>query len=104
MIVIDVGCARYGGDYSIERLVEEFHPDVLYGLDPNPAVHTGMPKKEYLSAVAATTVTVERAAAWTYDGEIGYVEAGLGSWVTLNPLKPRVPCVDLARLVLSQPE
>src|SRR5262245_49585252 len=33
-IVIDVGCARYGGDYSIERLIEKFDPDALYGFDP----------------------------------------------------------------------
>ena len=35
-VVIDVGCARIGAAHSMERLIDEFHPKVLYGFDPMP--------------------------------------------------------------------
>ena len=35
-VVIDVGAARYGGDYSMERLIEQFNSTHLYAIDPNP--------------------------------------------------------------------
>src|SRR3990170_8813696 len=79
MIVIDVGCARYGGDYSIERLIEEFHPDLLYGFDPNPVTTQKPPGECDAYVIEGTTVFIERLAAWTYRGQIGYLEDGLNS-------------------------
>ena len=92
MIVIDIGCAKYGGDYSIERLIEEFSPDLLIGLDPHPSV----PNDVYL--VGATMVVTMNAAGWVEDGEVRYAEDGINSWVTDLVEKPKVPCVDVARL------
>ena len=37
-VVIDVGAARYGGDFSMERLIDQFNPTHLYAIDPNPAL------------------------------------------------------------------
>ena len=100
MIVIDIGCARYGGDYSIERLIEEFHPDVLYGFDP----HSSLAEIEIDGDIGDTIVSLKRKAAWTFDGEVGYREDGLNSWVTDDPTAPKVPCFDLARFIEELPE
>jgi FkbM family methyltransferase len=108
MIVVDVGCARYGQDFSIERLIERFRPRKLYGFDPNlPQWETPFLRSEaaiwsaelgaYL--VGETTVRLERMAAWTYDGEIGFRSEGLRSWVTSAPDAEKVPCFDLARFI-----
>lgn len=91
-IVIDIGCARHGPDYSIERLIAEFSPDLLVGLDPHPSV----PDDVYL--VGTTMVVTMNVAGWTEDGEVGYVADGLNSWITDLVEKPRVPSVDVARL------
>lgn len=90
--VIDVGCARYGGDYSIERLIEEFHPYVLYGFDPAWQVDMFDPPADLL-----TTVHVSTEAAWTFDGHVRFRVDGLGGQVTSTG--PKVPCVDLARVI-----
>lgn len=118
-IVIDVGCARYGGDYSIERLVKEFSPDVVYGFDPSPNagdeyflnVGGGLGLGDVLTADIKftgdgeytgdeyTKLSVWRKAAWTYDGEIGFREDNLNSWVTYANDAPKVPCFDLATFI-----
>jgi FkbM family methyltransferase len=94
-VVIDVGCARHGNDYSIERLIEEFSPEVLYGFDPSEAVEVGRVE------IGETRCKIERKAAWIYDGEIGFREDGLGSWVTDDSDAPKVPCFDLAKFIRS---
>ena len=103
MIVIDVGCARWGGDYSVERLIEMFHPDVLIGFDPAKDVAKAMPGALGL-LMGDTNVMLRREAAWTYDGEVGYREDGLNSWITDDAEAPKVRCVDLARVVEEMPE
>lgn len=95
MIVIDVGCARYGGDYSIERLIEEFDPDLLYGFDPNAAT---------ADTYAAPHVHIHAAAAWTFDGEVGFLSEGLNSCLTNRADAPEVPCIDLARFIHELPD
>ena len=104
MIVIDVGCARYGGDYSIERLIEEFHPDLLYGFDPNPATTQKPPGECDIYVIEDTVVFIERLAAWTYRGQIGYLEDGLNSCLTNREDVAKVECFDLADFILRRPE
>ena len=109
IVVVDVGCARYGNDYSIERLIEEFSPDVLYGFDPSPFASGSVAEilevagkgtyGEYETEVDGCRVIVQGRAAWTHDGEIGYREDGLNSWVTDLKDAPRVPCFDLATFI-----
>ena len=105
MIVIDIGCAKYGGDFSIERLLEEFRPEVLYGFDPmqgpdeypwppNPPDGPTFPTK-------AMRTYIEKKAAWTYDGEIGFSGSGLGGHI--DPDGENVPCFDLAGFIRSLP-
>lgn len=96
MIVIDVGCAKHGGDYSIERLIAEFQPVILYGFDP-AADFTHMLWEEN-----GCTVSVSREAAWTWDGIVGFTIAGLGGHVDKGgePTK----CIDLARFIFELPE
>lgn len=90
MIVIDVGCARYGGDFSIERLLDEFKPDVLYGFDPNASTAL---------TYAAANVHIHPVAAWTEEGTIGFFADGLNSCLTYRENAPKVPCIDLARFI-----
>jgi hypothetical protein len=89
MIVIDIGCATHGDDESINALVNEFHPRFLWGYDPS------MQPAEYV--IDETLVTITQAAAWTFDGEIGFRIAGLGGQV--DPKGRRVPCLDIAWIV-----
>jgi hypothetical protein len=102
VIVIDVGCAKYGGDYSIERLIEEFHPDILFGFDPNPALEQLSPGESFL--IGETEVMLEQKAAWIFDGEVGYVNDSLNSWVTGAVNAEQVPCFDLARFIEGLPD
>jgi FkbM family methyltransferase len=90
-VVIDVGAARYGGDYSMERLVEQFEPTHLYAIDPNPALEP--------PATEQTEIVLLNVAAWIHDGEIPYRDDGLNSWVTFDQRAPSVPCIDLAAFV-----
>lgn len=94
-IVVDVGCARYGDDYSIERLVEELHPHTLFGFDPNAPAHA--------DADGDTDVIVSSAAAWTHDGAIGYGNPGLCGFLTTADDAQQVPCIDLARFIVDLP-
>ena len=94
IVVIDVGCARYGGDYSIERLIEEFHPDVIYGFDPSWEAVMFDPPEDL-----KTVVHVSNEAAWTHDGHVRFTKDGLGGQVTTKG--PETPCVDLARVIIE---
>jgi FkbM family methyltransferase len=101
--VIDVGCARYGGDYSVERLIEMFSPDVVIGFDPAKDVSKAMPRADVLLATGANVV-LRREAAWTYDGQVRFMEDGLNGQVGDAEHWPYVTCVDLARVIDAMPE
>lgn len=94
MIVIDVGCASFEGARSIPELIVRFNPDVIYGFDPNRD-----------EVAIRTSVRVERsyAAAWTYDGTVGFYQDSTTSRVSDFPSK-QVPCIDLARFIGELPE
>lgn len=96
-IVIDIGCARYGGDYSIERLIEEFEPDLLYGFDPNWSADMFDPPDDL-----KTSIVVSNEIAWTYDGTIGFHTDGLNSWVTELRGAEERPCFDLSDFIIGQ--
>lgn len=106
-VVIDIGCARYGNDYSMERLIEEFSPDILFGFDPNPEITVSAgadwqrlnPDEMLYRTPSGCDVYLEQKAAWTYDGEIGYRSETLNSWVTELKGSPLVPCFDLADFI-----
>lgn len=101
-IVIDVGCARHGGDYSIERLIDAYHPELLVGFDPAPNFQDAMPEERH-----GTTVVLYAEAAWTFDGEVMFSGEGLVAHVG-GPARQQergtqrmVPCVDLARVIMD---
>ena len=95
-IVIDVGAGRYGGTYSIERLIEQFDPDVLHAIDPR--WWEGM----YSPANGVKTEVIPfEGAAWTHDGVVGLRNEGMGSWVSEDPLDPQVPCIDMSRFIIE---
>ena len=74
-IVVDLGCFPHRDEISIERLIERYHPDVLYGFDPWPALVEGE------TYVGGTRVVLERRAAWIEDGEIEFARVrGLRGW------------------------
>lgn len=95
-VVIDIGCARHGNDYSIERLIEEFRPEYLYGFDP----HESITDKSYV--VDQTMITLRRQAAWLYDGEIGFLSEGLNSCLSSRDDIPKVTCFDLGRWIYEE--
>lgn len=95
-VVIDVGAARYGGDYSIERLIEQFEPTHLYAIDPSAELQA--------PEVEGVVIELIQAAAWTEDGMIGYRADGLNSWVTRDPRAPQVRCLDLGRFIIELEE
>jgi FkbM family methyltransferase len=94
MIVIDLGAARYGGDYSIEHLIERFHPEILYAFDPNENFSTHVEK------INETLVICDQRAAWTTDGEIPYLNDGLNSQTRPQCTHwERATCFDLATFI-----
>lgn len=92
-IVIDVGCATYGGDESVNYLLEEFSPQILYGFDP------GL-DRDFKDVVEGCVVDLRRQAAWTHDGTVGFRVAGLGGHVEESG-RVLFRCVDLARFILD---
>lgn len=104
-LAVDIGCARYGGDFSIERLIQEFKPDRLYGFDPNGELVVSQPAEarrvEGTRWVMpdGTELVLEQKAAWIYDGEIGYISQSLGSTLTDRASAPKVPCFDLSEFI-----
>jgi FkbM family methyltransferase len=112
MIVVDLGCFPHRDEISIERLVERYHPDVLYGFDPWPALVEGE------TYVDGTRVVLERRAAWVEDGEIEFARVrGLRGWdSTVMKAKNsrrewtsrgeviRVPCFDFSSWLRTLPE
>ena len=106
MIVIDVGCARHGTEYSVERLLRMFRPSYLLGFDPDPHVSRAMPSAAALAELGGkTAVDLRREAAWTFDGEVGFVFNGSRGHVEEgDPRRTKVRCVDLARVIEEAPE
>ena len=94
MIVVDIGCARYGGDYSIERLLEMYDPDYLYGFDPAWSSEMFLPPADLRAYVH-----VSNEVAWTYDGQVRFLVDGLNGQVGDAEHWPLVSCVDLARVI-----
>jgi hypothetical protein len=92
VIVIDVGCMTYGGDNSVDYLLAEYHPRELFGFDPaldadsDTVTDWGCP------------VELRKAAAWTYDGTIGFNVRGLGGHVDPDS-RAVFAAVDLARFI-----
>lgn len=107
MIVVDVGCApqpRQGGplagtlDESIPKLINRFHPDLLLGLDPSPALEEG------ITCVDGTTVVTRHAAGWTKNGTVLFAYDGIvGRVASVGSSSEYAPAVDLAALVLALP-
>lgn len=119
-IVIDVGAARYGGDYSMERLIDQFSPTLLYAIDPNPALaYPEGYSTKWCSACEAdalndpcvcgepegkTVIELINEAAWIRPGTVGYRADGLNSWLTNDPGAPDTPCFDLAHFIVGLSE
>src|SRR5215204_7753723 len=93
-VVIDIGCATYNGDSSIERLIRRFEPDVLYGFDP------ALTSDVSPYAVVGTRIELSATAAYVYEGEIGFNYDRTRSAIDIES-KVKVPCFDLAEFVLS---
>ena len=103
-IVIDVGCADQGHDNSIRKLVDRFHPGMLYGFDPAEAMGQAYMVEETSVFV---NPTAWGSAAWITDGYVGYIAEGDRSRVVDETESSAVaPCFDLARFIeaLAEPE
>lgn len=92
MIVIDVGCQTYGGDESVNYLLRTYNPSELFGFDP------ALDEDSDTVACRGCRVLLRKAAAWTYDGTIGFSVAGLGGAVN-NAEPATTVAVDLARFI-----
>lgn len=90
MIVIDVGCAKWGGDESIPSLVAEFEPDVLLGLDPGTETRNWWCEGTY--------VVEQQMVGWIFDGWLPFTVANLGGHVGGDWAVP-TRCYDMARMI-----
>lgn len=95
MIVIDVGCATWGGDNSVGPLIDEFSPILLIGLDP--AIERF---SEF--TLDGCVVSLYPTAAWTSNGPIGFTVANLGGHID-HESEVMFEGLDLAERVLSLP-
>ena len=91
-VVIDVGCARYGDDFSIERLADMYRPHLIVGLDPAAEASALM-----LERVWPCRVVTRQAAAWVTDGKVRYDDGGLRGRTGVG--ERVVEAVGLPRLV-----
>lgn len=96
MIVVDLGCATYGGADSIGYLIDTYKPSWLYGFDPQGETGRGWGDV----AVDGVQCIFTRKAAWTYDGNVEFRVAENASGVEYG--QPYVACFDLAKFVLRQ--
>jgi FkbM family methyltransferase len=119
VIVLDLGCYPHGHEISIERLIERYMPDVLYGFDPYPALREGVTYQtieRHGAGHHTVTVNLRCKAAWTFDGEIEMaLVAGARAWdsTVMRDKNSRrewdegeivsVPCFDLAAFVSDLP-
>lgn len=87
-MVIDVGCAKWGGDESIPQLIEEYSPLALWGYDPGT--------KDRTYALKGTTVSEYQAAAWVHGGSVKFTVSGLGGHIGGEK---RVRCFDIAHRI-----
>ncbi len=102
MICVDIGChdhpAHEGSSQdSIGRLIERFHPRVVFGFDPHPGVSVASTVRD------GVRVITERKAAWTHDGMVAFSEREepLTSRIDEDG-DARVPCFDLAEFLIEQ--
>lgn len=94
-VVIDCGCATYGGARSIPYLIEDYRPERLIGFDPAVGVYN-----RYM--LNGTEVIEHPMAAWMFDGEVPFVIQTLGGHVADEGEGKPTPCIDLARLIQVQ--
>lgn len=111
-IVVDLGCFPHRDEISIEPLVREHRPAVLYGFDPWPDLVEGE------TVFEGTRVVLSRKAAWIEDGEIEFARVkGFRAWnSTVMRAKGtrgewsgagdviRVPCFDFSAWLRDLPE
>lgn len=100
-IVVDLGCLSWpqqgGFEDSIITLIRRFHPKILYGFDPHPALSDGMGDFE------GTLVITSRRAAWTDEEDVGLDMQGNCTHVDASQ-KESVQAFDLAAWVRTLPE
>jgi hypothetical protein len=93
VIVVDLGCANHDNIVpSLERLVEMFQPEFIFGFDPSPRLDANV--KE----VAGVPCQLEQKAAWLWDGEVGYHDDNTGSHIGGAR---GVPCLDFSKWLLA---
>jgi hypothetical protein len=93
VIVIDVGCATYGGARSIPYLIEDYHPEVLVGFDPAVRVARGY-------RLDNVDVIEHPVAAWTHAGRVRFHVETLGGHVVEEETGGvETPCIDLAHYI-----
>lgn len=102
-LVIDVGCATYGGEQSIQPLIDEFQPDVLIGFDPSSALAND-PPVEFVPLTDGRECLVIRlnCAAWTFSGTVTFEEANTRGRIVGADEGDWVHCADLARVIIGQ--
>lgn len=97
-IVVDLGCVSYENEDSIHYLINRFHPTVLFGFDPHPAM------LEKVAQVNGTTVITARKAAWDRNGFIGLTVNSNCTHVDEMELPYVTTCFDLAAWVRLLPD
>lgn len=85
MIVVDVGCLTWeqpgpgAYDESLETLIGQFDPDVLFGFDVHPKMRDDIVK------IAGTTCVLARRAAWTEKATLIMEEGNNCTHIVVDP-------------------
>jgi hypothetical protein len=99
MIVIDVGCQQRETEESIHQLIDRYHPELLLGYDPDPALEEGT------ELIDGTVVIRRRAAGWISSGIQPVHFDGIRTGIDHRPHQPThmVETVDIPNLIRALP-
>lgn len=95
-LVIDVGCENSPEANSVRALIEHFHPQELYGLDPRLMDSVDM-------VMDGTSVSLRPWAAWSRSGHVRFINDGTRSRVSNGVTGRSVLAEDLAEVIESAP-
>jgi hypothetical protein len=95
LTVVDCGCADIGTERSLERLIAEYRPNLLFGCDPNVVTD--------IYRVDGTTVILSPLAAWTSSSVVDFVFETTRSRVVQAAAPPtrKIQTFNLAGLLES---
>jgi hypothetical protein len=99
MIVIDVGCQHRESEESVHALIDRFHPELLLGFDPDPAMPEG------IELIDGTVVVRRRAVGWYSPVSQPVEHDGIRTGIDHRPDRPTTmtDTIDIPTLLYALP-